>query len=209
MISSNKVYSNKRFMIVKPGETSEVEEMSRELCSILETTDNVMKMQETVLSNLSQISGIATSSSSDINTSNVPAKLKTTDSPMEVDEQIGQDCDMQVDCNMDDIKQETTIEVEVAQETEIKVDPEEPVQVSVAQGESQPESGTLSLDTQDLSETASIFESSDDVLEVQKSTTNNLNESVIELSQSNDTINLNDTNDSQDSLEDKLSQMEG
>ncbi|KMQ88809.1 zinc finger protein 26 [Lasius niger] len=212
-ISSNKVYSNKRYMIVKPGETSEVEEMSRELCSILETTDNVVKMQETVLSNLTQISGIAASSTSDINTSNVSAKLKTANSPMEVeDEQIDQDCVMQVDCNVDNIKQEeAAMEVEVAQETEIKLDPEaeEPAQVSITQEENQPDGATLSLDTQDLSETASIFESSDDVLEVRKSTNDNLSNSVIELSQGNDTINLNDTNDSQDSLEDKLSQMEG
>lgn len=214
-ISSNKVYSNKRYMIVKPGETSEVEEMSRELCSILETTDSAVKMQETMLSNLTQISGIAVSSASDINTSNASAKLKTDNSPMEVDEQIEQDCVVQVDCDVATIKQETAMEVEVAQETEIKLDPEteEPaqvsVQVSVTQGENQPDTATLTLDTQDLSETASIFESSDDVLEVRKSTSDNLSDSVIELSQGNDTINLNDTNDSQDSLEDKLSQMEG
>lgn len=199
-ISSNKVYSNKRYMIVKPGDTSEVEEMSRELCSIFETTENVVKMQETVLSNLSQISGIAASD----------VKQKT-ESVMEVDEQMDQDSVMQL--NEQDIKEETVMEVEVAQETELKLsiagpEIEESSQVITVQ-ENQSDSGTLTLDNQDLSETASIFEAPDDVLEVRKSTTDNLSDSVIELSQSNDTINLNDTNDSQDSLEDKLSQMEG
>ncbi|XP_012535966.1 uncharacterized protein LOC105836463 [Monomorium pharaonis] len=193
-ISGNKVYSNKRYMIVKPSDTSEVEEMSRELCSIFETTDNVVKMQETVLSNLSEISGIAASSTSDVN-----VKQKSTESAMEVDEQV----DGEV--NTKDIKEETVMEVEVAQE-EIKLDPEmeEPTQV-IVQEESQPESAI----SQDLSETASIFETADEMLEVRKSASDNLNDSVIELSQGNDTINLNDTNDSQDSLEDKLSQMEG
>lgn len=197
-ISSNKVYSNKRYMIVKPGEASEVEEMNRELCSIFETTDNVVKMQETVLSNLSQISGIT-----------APSDIKRKTDSMEVDEQVNQDCVMQM--NEQDIKEETAMEVEVAQETEIKLDPEveDPSQMIVVQEESQPDSATIALDNQDLSETASIFEASDDVLEVRKSASSNLNDSVIELSQGNDTINLNDTNDSQDSLEDKLSQMEG
>ncbi|TGZ57260.1 uncharacterized protein [Temnothorax longispinosus] len=213
-ISSNKVYSNKRYMIVKPSDTSEVEEMSRELCSIFETTDNVVKMQETVLSNLSQISGIATSTTSDVNAS---AKEKT-DSAMEVDEQ-DLVMDQDIRCHADDMqrideenmKEETAMEVEVAQETEIKLDPEmeEPTQVIAVQEESQPDSGAITLDNQDLSETTSIFEASDDVLEVQKSTAVSLSDSVIELSQGNDTINLNDTNDSQDSLEVKLSQMEG
>lgn len=200
-ISSNKVYSNKRYMIVKPSDTSEVEEMSRELCSIFETTDNVVKMQETVLSNLSQISGIAAS------TSDVNASVKEkTDSPMEVDEQIDQDGAMPV--NEEEIKKEMSMEVEVPQEVEISVNPEME-EASQVQEESQPDAGTIALDNQDLSETASIFEATDDVLEVRKSTTDSLNDSVIELTQANDTINLNDTNDSQDSLEDKLSQMEG
>lgn len=204
-ISSNKVYSNKRYMIVKPSDTSEVEEMSRELCSIFETTDNVVKMQETVLSNLSQISGITASTTSEMNAS---VKQKT-DSAMEVDEQVDQDGVMQM--SEQNVKEEMTMEVEVAQETEIKLDPEieESTQVISVQEESQPDSGTITLDNQDLSETASIFETSDDVLEVRKSAAANLNDSVMELSQGNDTINLNDTNDSQDSLEDKLSQMEG
>lgn len=214
MISSNKVYSNKRYMIVKSGEASEVEEMSRELCSILETSDNVVKMQETMLSDLTQISGIAASSAPDVNASGASGKLKTVNSSMEVDEHIEQDC--VIDCDVTAIKEETAMEVEVAQETEVKLDPEvkledeATVQVSATPEEPQPDNGTLTLDTQDLSETASIFESSDDVvLEVRKSTSDNLTDSVIELSQGNDTINLNDTNDSQDSLEDKLSQMEG
>lgn len=198
-ISSNKVYSNKRYMIVKPGETSEVEEMSRELCSILETTDNVVKMQETVLSNLTQISGIASASEG----SETSAKT-STDQPMEVEEPIPQEeCVLQMeDC---DVEIKTKTEVEDTPETEIKLE-EETTQVIAVE---EPQEQTLALDTQDLAEATAIFEPSDDVLEVQKSSENLNNASVIELSQGNDTINLNDTQDSQDSLEDKLSQMEG
>lgn len=194
-ISSNKVYSNKRYMIVKPSDTSEVEEMNRELCSIFETTDTVVKMQETVLSNLTQISGIAAPSD---------AKQKT-DSAMEVDEQVDQDGAM----NEPTVKEEAEMEVEVEQETELKLDAEIEEASQVIQEEVQPDPSAIALDNQDLSETASIFETSDDILEVRKSTGGNLSDSVIELSQGNSTINLNDTNDSQDSLEDKLSQMEG
>ncbi|KYN03186.1 PREDICTED: uncharacterized protein LOC108773650 [Cyphomyrmex costatus] len=198
-ISSNKVYSNKRYMIVKPGDTSEVEEMNRELCSIFETTDNVVKIQETVLSNLTQISGIATSSSG-------TSAIRKTESAI-----INEQLDRNSVIIEDNIKEETAMEVEVSQETEIKLDSEaeESSQVITVPEESQPDSGTIGLDNQDLSETASIFEASDDVLDIQKSASGNLNESVIELAQGNNTINLNDTNDSQDSLEDKLSQMEG
>ncbi|XP_020279407.1 uncharacterized protein LOC109852561 [Pseudomyrmex gracilis] len=199
-ISSNKVYSNKRYMIVKPGETSEVEEMSRELCSILETTDSVVKMQETVLSNLTQISGIASTPEVVSETS---AKT-STDQPMEVEEPIPQeDCVLQMeDC---DVEIKTKTEVEDTTDTEIKLEEETTQVIAVQESQEQ----TLTLDTQDLAEATAIFEPSDDVLEVQKSSENLNNASVIELSQGNDTINLNDTQDSQDSLEDKLSQMEG
>lgn len=212
IISSNKVYTNKRYMIVKPEETSEVEEMSRELCSILETTDNVVKMQETVLSNLTQISGVIASSDA-----TSTAKLKSSDdtsltAERVAIEQIGEGA-METDCDTEqDIKEEeTAMEVEVAtQDNDIKLDPSEMeeeavAQVTVQEEDNQDESPHLALDAQDLSENADIFEPSDDVL--QKS--DNLSDSVIELSQGNNTINLNDTNDSQDSLEDKLSQMEG
>jgi hypothetical protein len=207
-IFSNKVYTNKRYMIVKPSDTSEVEEMSRELCNILETSDNVVKMQETVLSSLTQISGIATASTSDVNALSPPSKLKTEDESMEVDEPMNQECAMPMDCNVDIKPEEGTLEMEVASETEMKLDTDVTESQVIAE-ENQETAGTLTLDTPDLSETVSIFEPSDDVLEVRKSEATSLEESVIELAQNNDTINLNDTNDSQDSLEDKLSQMEG
>lgn len=204
-VFSNKVYTNKRY-IVKPSDTSEVEEMSRELCSILETTDNVVKMQETVLSNLTQISGIASASTSDASS----APIKTADEPMEVDAAINQECVMTIeDCNVEGIKEEEeTLTMEVSSDIKLQTDVAESTQVIAEQEDNQNSAAGLSLETQDLSETVSIFEPSD-VLEVRKSDANTLEESVIELTQSNDTINLNDTNDSQDSLEDKLSQMEG
>ncbi|XP_014477980.1 PREDICTED: uncharacterized protein LOC106746195 [Dinoponera quadriceps] len=204
-ISSEKVYTNRRYLIMKPDQTSEVEEMSRELCSILETTENVVKMQETVLSNLTQISGtIAT---------DITAKPKSENSPSAGTETAEQQAEaIEVDsCDtMATIREETAMEVEVASQ-ELKLDSSEEVveETDATEGnhEETEETPHLALDTQDLSETGDIFETSDDVLDVQKSST--LNDSVMELSQTNETINLNDTNDSQDSLEDKLSQMEG
>lgn len=194
-ISSNKVYSNKRYMIVKPSETSEVEEMSRELCSILETTDNVVKMQETVLSNLTQISGIA--SEVEATTANTG-----TDSPVETEEPIPQEeCVLQMeDCEEND-KSVSAEAKGATEDTREKLEEESTQVIAVVQ--------EPTLDTQELAEATAIFEPSDDVLEVQKSSESLNNASVIELSQGNDTINLNDTQDSQDSLEDKLSQMEG
>lgn len=76
------------------------------------------------------------------------------------------------------------------------------------------ESGLSSLSTQVvMSESTDIFGTSDTgdmEVEVGKSQDNStLDESVVELSTVNETINLNETTDSRDSLEDKLSQMEG
>ncbi|XP_032677835.1 uncharacterized protein LOC116847199 [Odontomachus brunneus] len=206
IISSDKVYTNRRFLIMKPEQSNEVEEMSRELCNILETTDSVAKMQETVLSNLTQISSTETTLSLKAKSGNDSSAVETVEQQVEA---------MEIDCESEQtIKQETMMEVEIAsQQTEIKLTSSAGEAEDVRQEEeelSQDEDDTtphLVLDTPDLPESADIFEPSDDVLDVQKSTT--LNESVIELSQSNETINLNDTNDSQDSLEDKLSQMEG
>jgi len=208
-IFSNKVYTNKRYMIVKPSDTSEVEEMSRELCNILETTDNVMKVQQTVLSNITQIPGIVAAPTSDVNALSPPIKLKDEDESMEVDEPINQECALPMDCNEDIKQEEGTLEMEVASETEMKLDTDIAETQVIGAEENQETADTLTLETPDLSETVSIFEPSDDVLEVRKSEATSLEESVIELAQNNDTINLNDTNDSQDSLEDKLSQMEG
>lgn len=99
------------------------------------------------------------------------------------------------------------MEIDITQEMEIKLNPEmeKPSQVIIVQEESQSDSDTITyIDNQDLFEITSIFEASGDVLKMQKSIGSNLNESVIKLSQGNHTINLNNTNDSQNSLEDKL-----
>lgn len=194
-ISSNKVYTNKKYIVVKPNETSEVEEMSRELCSILETTDNTVKMQETVLSNLTEISGVAETS---------PTKQKNDSDEVNTVETINPTV-MEVEGN-EQIVNVQQVEAEVTQETDVKYDEKQEETQVVAQ-EKENEQSNLVLNSQDLSETVDIFEPSDVVLETPKS--NNTEDSVIELSQTNETINLNDTNDSQDSLEDKLSQMEG
>lgn len=48
-----------KIIIIKPEDNpGDVDEMSRELCNILESTDNVVKMQESVLNNLTQITTI-------------------------------------------------------------------------------------------------------------------------------------------------------
>ena len=68
------------------------------------------------------------------------------------------------------------------------------------------------LSPQVLSETNDMFETSVTSIEVEVDKSqdhSNLEESVIEMSATSGTINLNETTDSRDSLEDKLSQMEG
>ncbi len=65
---------------------------------------------------------------------------------------------------------------------------------------------------QGLNESHDIFESSNTTMEVEVDKTqeqSDLGESEIELNTTNEAINLNETTDTRDSLEDKLSQMEG
>ncbi|XP_076660482.1 uncharacterized protein LOC143363829 isoform X2 [Halictus rubicundus] len=201
LITSSKVYGNKKIIVVKSEEPSEVEEMSRELCSILDSTDSVVKMQETVLSNLSQMPTVP-----DVAT-------KTTDKPKpgpsnENNETMkkGEVIEEQLEEDDVNIKLEYSTAMEVVEdlpESDAKMDTvtEEPIII-----EQPDQNSTLTLEEQDLSESTDIFEPSDNVLEVQK---NDLEDSVIELDHETHTINLHDTNDSQDSLEDKLQQMEG
>ncbi|XP_031850425.2 uncharacterized protein LOC116435214 isoform X2 [Nomia melanderi] len=203
MITSSKVYGNKKIIVVKTEEASEVEEMSRELCSILDSADSVVKMQETVLSNLSQMPTIAETipkSYTDKPKAGPSNENNETIKKDEVDETNPQDEEIT-------LKLENTSTMDVVEdleEPEIKMESVTEEAVTIIE---QPEqNSTLTLDEQDLSESTDIFEPSDNVLEVQKS---QLEDSVIELDHENHAINLNDTNDSQDSLEDKLQQMEG
>ncbi|XP_017886124.1 uncharacterized protein LOC108628599 [Ceratina calcarata] len=198
IVTSSKVYSNKKIIVVKAEEASEVEEMNRELCNILDSADSVVKMQESVLSNLTQISIVETpqktcSDKPKAGPSNVedfPTKVET-DETGSADEEIS-------------LKLDNTLDIVNDQESDRKVEPV-PAEVQELMDQSE-ESTSLNLE-QELSESGDIFEPSDNVLGVQK---NQLSDSVIvELDHANHTITLNDTNDSQDSLEDKLQQMEG
>ncbi|XP_054007334.1 uncharacterized protein LOC128891676 isoform X1 [Hylaeus anthracinus] len=232
LITSSKVYGNKKIIVVKSDEVSEVEEMSRELCNILDSADSVVKMQESVLSNLSQMSTIGESSQKTYTDKPKAGPSKADDNTEgdhprdDHDDRDGRDVrddhgdNANHDDHNDDVeKRETVVEiqneaeapkledpeiltVDTSLESDFKKEPKSEDQVVV-----QPEqNSTLSLDEQDLSESTDIFEPSENVLDVQKS---QLNDSVIELEHENHTISLNDTNDSQDSLEDKLQQMEG
>ncbi|KAL2748545.1 zinc finger CCCH domain-containing protein 13-like isoform X2 [Vespula maculifrons] len=213
-LTSSKVYANKKIIVVKSEETSEVDEMNRELSSILDSADTVAKIQETVLTNLTQISAVADNSQK----SYASDKLKGTSShvtttasttPMEIEETTIAEQETINDKEQEEnlkLQRVVTMDVLNTQVIEFKPELEQATEQIVEQDDNQ--ESTLTLDTQDLSESTDIFEPSDNVLDVQKND-NTLEDSVIELHHENDTINLNDTNDSQDSLEDKLSQMEG
>ncbi|KAK0179509.1 hypothetical protein PV327_005254 [Microctonus hyperodae] len=190
----------KKIVYIKAEEPSEVEQMSRELNSILDSTDNVVKMQENVVTNLTEISGIAINVQAE---NDVITNEKLTD---ESSTKINDDDVTNTgEKNSDVVKgKEHGDEQNNSEQTlEMEVDNEQQAQTQYTESEA-----AISLDQQpDLSESTDIFETSDSPL-VQK-TSQNLDDSVIALSHVNETINLNDTNDSQDSLEDKLSQMEG
>ncbi|KAH0564015.1 uncharacterized protein LOC123273191 [Cotesia glomerata] len=117
---------------------------------------------------------------------------------------------------------EATVDTATAESEEVEPEKEEPMEVEQAKEpekeaevekekeekveEKQTEDVAAVLEQQDEAETSDIFDAPSSPLEKNNS---NLDESVVALSQGNDTINLNDTNDSQDSLEDKLSRMDG
>ncbi|XP_015599461.1 uncharacterized protein LOC107269756 isoform X2 [Cephus cinctus] len=199
VMSTSKVYGNKKIVLVKTEEPSEVEEMSRELSNILDSAESVVKMQENVLSSLSQIPAIGEGERRvEIETTEV--ENTTSSEPMEVvEEQIAEES-----CKIEDSGVATNEDSQGNQDVVEQLENEDNTTVlDESHGES------LSLTGQDLSEATDIFGASESTLDGQKSEDNNLEDSVITLSQSNDTINLTDPNDTQDSLEDKLSQMEG
>ncbi|XP_034945650.1 uncharacterized protein [Chelonus insularis] len=184
--------------VVTEEEPSEVEQMSRELSSILDTADNVAKIQENVLSNLSEISGIESNNQEEEKTKVESIEKQVEEPPAKVEEKKVVD-DKSV---KEKVKPKPIVKKTTDEEMKMEVD-------EVVQNETTPKEAVeppVALEQPELNESTDIFEASDSP--IQKST-QNLEDSVIALSQANDTINLNDTNDSQDSLEDKLSQMEG
>jgi hypothetical protein len=58
-VSSSRSLDEAKIIIIKSEENpSDVDEMSRELCNILDSTESVVKMQENVLNNLTQVTSI-------------------------------------------------------------------------------------------------------------------------------------------------------
>ncbi|KAI4479580.1 hypothetical protein M0804_010977 [Polistes exclamans] len=210
IVSSSKVYGNKKIIVLKSEDTTDVDEMNRELSSILDSADTVAKIQETVLTNLTQISSSVGENSQKIYTEKLKQPHIVASTSIDVDEKPS----VVVEETVNEKEQENNLKIQGVvsmdvldtQVIEFKTDLEQTNEQIIEQDENQ--ESNLALDTQDLSESTDIFEPSDNVLDVQKND-NTLEDSVIELHHENDTINLNDTNDSQDSLEDKLSQMEG
>ncbi|XP_023245216.1 uncharacterized protein LOC106643221 [Copidosoma floridanum] len=228
-----------KIIIIKPEESQhDVDEMSRELCNILDSTDSVVKMQETVLNNLTRITTVNEASSLKTFAEVVEEATTQEESKPEVptstmpEEQMDQE--IVISSGLEQPHEQVVEEVtehqdpqlkiivthhdlEEAQVEEVKMDYEgSNVETSQTEGVDESENVERSeaelseLNTQVLSDTNDIFEASVTEMEVDKSQEqSNVNESVIELSVANDTINLNETTDSRDSLEDKLSQMEG
>ena len=231
-ITSSKVYGNKKIILLKPEEQPtpapedvEITQMNQELCNILDSTDNTVKMQEIALSNLTEISGISVREDTQKmyteeaeNQEMAPEQLEPAQPMCEAPEVTGVS-EVTGEEQSDGLNPEGIIIGEAVPEEET-MELDQPAEEHMAQEEVQTtqsdqrdpiqetQDTTLTLSGHDVSDSGDIFEQSGSVIESQKNETP-LEDSVIELSAGNDTINLNDTQDSRDSLEDKLSQMEG
>lgn len=204
--STSRVYGNNKIILVKtdaPQEISQVKDSSCELSNILESIDSAVKNQENILSNLTQISGIEDTSER-IDSENVEGENSSTVEPMDQDPDEPQ---VEIDSANACSKMET--EVEPSEESQKSPETDQLPEEENAVGQDGSHEESLSLGGQDRSEATDIFEPSDTALENAKADVANLDDSVIILPRGDDTINLNDNNDSQDSLEDKLSRMEG
>ena len=199
-ITSSKVYTNKKVFFVKTEDPTD--EMNREISSILNSADGVVKMQENVLTNLTEISGIAEVAPKETEEIEAEAEVDqeaavvaeaAEPEPMELDDSTAEDeTENKFDESLKEaVENATVIEIGVA-ETEQEINEDE---------------ASLSLVQQDISNSEDIFETSESAMILHKGDAN-LDASVIELSR-NETINLNDTNESQDSIAEELSQMEG
>ncbi|XP_046417398.1 uncharacterized protein LOC124178209 isoform X1 [Neodiprion fabricii] len=202
--STSKVYGNKKIILVKTEESQHVDDnsMSRELSSILDSSENVMKMQDNVLGNFSQISALE---------ENIELKLEG-DKSMEEDPTDTQEAAKTVEDKtreslLEDLQAGDKSEDEIMHTQDETGDMVE-IQISestVGNEETQPDS-SLSLDGQEGTEPAEVFVGSDSGLHHPKTEVPELEESVIELA--DETINLHDSNETQDSIEDKLSQLD-
>lgn len=155
--------------------SADVDEMSQELCNLLESSETTKKMQETIMSDLQEITN---------------------------------------NTHQGEVQEEMQPQEEQQQEEE-EQQGENSVKITIEQNDEdcvklQFEDSTQENNTQEEMETSDMFENSEQAIEgEEKAEVENMEQSVIELSATNETINLNETTDSRDSLEDKLSQMEG
>ncbi|XP_043467831.1 uncharacterized protein LOC122502039 isoform X2 [Leptopilina heterotoma] len=238
-ITSSKVYGNKKIILLKPEEQpatdpdpedAEISQMNQELSNILDSTDSIVKMQATTLSQLTEISSISVSEANQkIYMESVEKEEAVEQMEQEpVEEVVGAvsevgevgevgeipEVGQVTEEQSEGVNNENIISEAVPEEEKMEIEQqeqEEEQQETVQNDENieQVQETTLSLSGHEISASEDMFEQSGSVLESQKSDNTPLEDSVIELSQTNDTITLNDTHDSRDSLEDKLSQMEG
>ncbi|XP_063984135.1 RE1-silencing transcription factor-like [Diachasmimorpha longicaudata] len=180
----------KKITHIKIETPSEVDEMNRELTSILESTDNVVKMQESVLSNLTEVSGM----SEGVQEPGEENADKAAEGEQPVEMAVDEPVRSQVEIKMERLTQESdgqSAEMEVDQAEE-QMEGQE--QVLEANQEQTPGEATGMFET-----TEGDSGQKDGALE----------DSVVALSETNETINLNDTNESQDSLENELQKIAG
>lgn len=206
--STSKVYGNKKIILVKTEPLSQpaahIEDalMTRELTNILDSTENVVKMQDHVLSNLTQISAI------DENTE-VKVEAESIDGSMEEEATNAEEVAAKTaeeksrESLLEDLQAGDKSDDEIMEAHEVSGGNEE-IEIAesmIANDGSQPDS-SVTLVEQDVSDTASGNEAAIN----NKAESTGLDESVMELS--GDTITLNDANETQDSIEDKLSQLD-
>ncbi|XP_012257636.2 uncharacterized protein LOC105686932 [Athalia rosae] len=210
--SSSKVYGNKKIILIKSEEQSALDDssMSRELSSILDESETAVKMQDNVLSNLSQISAL-----------DETEQIKLEVENMSTDEQIGghilDSSNVRDDLKAtEDKSRESLLEdlqagdksedEEMIQAQEDGGDNEDVqiIETTVEHDESNQHS--LLLESQGVTDAADSFVASNSNLNGQKPEDPDIEDTSMEVS--NNTINLSETNETQDSIEDKLSQLD-
>ena len=225
-ITSSKVYGNKKIILLKseeqptslPSGDEELSQMNQELCNILDSTDSIVKMQEATLNNLTEISGITVEKaakkvySDEEKRETVPEEQMVQEAMEESAEVIGEDQSDGLNTKNilmnESVPEEEKVELDALGQEKIMQEEVQSAQNSENDQVQETQVTTLTLTGHEMSNSADIFDQSGSVIDSQKNETP-MEDSVIELSAGNETINLNDTQDSRDSLEDKLSQMEG
>ncbi|KAL7288588.1 hypothetical protein TKK_0017325 [Trichogramma kaykai] len=196
---------------MKAEEYDQEEEMGRELCTILESTDAVSKMQENVLNNLQEITQVDTTQGQiEVcaeeqkveDTSVVSAAEEEPEEQMDISTGENEQDREQVEVEMNGQQQEdgTILVITQPDGAEVKIQLQEQEQQGADLTEVQDDDGNI------------IFGNSDAGMETEKNENDQsqLQGAVITLSSNNENIRHTEHDDSsRDSLEAKLSQMEG